>query len=100
MDERQLQEKVFSNRISACGYGAISATIVASKLLGAKKAELLSYYTSGDIIGDNYRVVGYAAAQTMWNKHLRPRYKALTGNDLGRIHWLRHTQRHNRICPS
>lgn len=38
------------------------------------------------------RPLGYAAAQTMWNKHLRPRYKALTGKDLGRIHWLRHTR--------
>jgi len=36
---------------------------VASKLKDAKRAELLSYYTSGDIIGDYGAVVGYAAAK-------------------------------------
>ena len=62
MDEVQLQESVKRERITTCGYGPISATLVASKLGGAKSAEVLSYYTSGDIIGDDHSVVGYASA--------------------------------------
>ncbi|TRO50927.1 AmmeMemoRadiSam system protein B, partial [Candidatus Bathyarchaeota archaeon] len=33
----------------------------ASKELGAKKAELLCYGTSGDVLGDHSAVVGYAS---------------------------------------
>lgn len=47
--------------ISACGYGAIAAVMYASKLLGATKAELLKYATSGDISNNKESVVGYAA---------------------------------------
>lgn len=63
MDEVALQERVRANRISMCGYGPVSVAIVASKLLGASGAELLAYHTSGDITGDQYAVVGYAAAK-------------------------------------
>ncbi len=61
MDEERLQRVVRENRITTCGYGPVSAALVASKLAGAGEAELLSYYTSGDIIGDYSAVVGYAA---------------------------------------
>jgi len=47
--------------ISTCGYGPVIAAITAAKELGAKKAELLSYKTSGDILGDRSAVVGYAS---------------------------------------
>jgi len=63
MDEGQLQERVRTNRISMCGYGPVSAAIVASKLLGAGRAHLLSYHTSGDVTGDYGAVVGYASAK-------------------------------------
>ena len=63
LDEATLQERVRANRISMCGYGPVSAAIVASKMLGATRAELLAYHTSGDITGDHYAVVGYAAAK-------------------------------------
>jgi hypothetical protein len=36
---------------------------VASKKLGATKAELLAYSTSGDIIGDHSAVVGYTSVK-------------------------------------
>jgi hypothetical protein len=35
--------------------------IHACKELGAKKAELVMYQTSGDVTGDFHRVVGYAS---------------------------------------
>ena len=62
MNEVRLQESVRNEQISTCGYGPVSATIIASKLGGAKSSEILSYYTSGDILGDDRQVVGYASA--------------------------------------
>jgi AmmeMemoRadiSam system protein B len=61
MDEAKFYGTVENMRISACGYGPITALIAAAKVLGAKKAKLLCYKTSGDIIGDYSSVVGYAA---------------------------------------
>jgi AmmeMemoRadiSam system protein B len=68
MDEKTLQESVKRYNITTCGYGPISATLVYSKLKKATKAEVLSYYTSGDIIGDYRAVVGYAAAKIVREK--------------------------------
>ena len=67
LDEKQLQESVKHHHITTCGYGPVSATMVFSKLHGATKGEVLSYYTSGDITGDNYAVVGYASAKITRN---------------------------------
>jgi AmmeMemoRadiSam system protein B len=61
LDANLLQSTVESKNISMCGYGPVSAAIVASKKLGAAKAHLLSYKTSGDITGDQTQVVGYAS---------------------------------------
>lgn len=61
MDERTLQETVKENRITTCGYGPMSVALIVSKDKGASKAELLQYYTSGDIIRDYRSVVGYAS---------------------------------------
>jgi AmmeMemoRadiSam system protein B len=68
MDEVQLQESVKRERITTCGYGPISVALVFSKLRKATNAEVLSYYTSGDIIGDSRKVVGYAAAKITRNR--------------------------------
>ena len=68
MDEKTLQESVKRYNITTCGYGPISAALVYSKLKKATKAEVLSYYTSGDIIGDHRAVVGYAAAKIIREK--------------------------------
>ena len=62
MNEEEFYSVIESYRISACGYGPVAALIVASRLLGAKKAEILCYKTSGDVVGDYSSVVGYASA--------------------------------------
>ena len=62
LDEEALQAVVEAHGISMCGYGPVSAAIVASKTLGAEKGVLLQHKTSGDITGDRGRVVGYASA--------------------------------------
>lgn len=46
----------------ACGRGALSTVMWAAKALGANRAKILKYATSGDVSGDFDRVVGYAAA--------------------------------------
>jgi AmmeMemoRadiSam system protein B len=62
MNEEALQSWVRSQRVSMCGYGPVSTTLAATKRLGATKAQLLAYSTSGDITGDTSMVVGYASA--------------------------------------
>lgn len=62
LDEAALQAVVEAHGISMCGYGPVSAAIVASKALGATQAVVLQHKTSGDVTGDRRQVVGYAAA--------------------------------------
>lgn len=60
LDENNLIEKIQELNISMCGYAPVVSMITAVKALGAKKAELVKYQTSGDITGDYSSVVGYA----------------------------------------
>jgi len=46
--------------ISMCGYGPATTMLYAAKKLGAEKAELIKYMTSGDVNRDYSQVVGYA----------------------------------------
>ena len=61
MDVSLVYRIVYGLDLTACGYGPISATIAASKILGAETGKLLRYSTSGDVIGDFSQVVGYGA---------------------------------------
>ncbi len=61
LDETILQKAVEYNNISMCGYGPVSAAIVASKMLGATDGKCLSYHTSGDVTGNYFQVVGYCS---------------------------------------
>ncbi len=61
LDVEEFYKVLNERRISACGYGAIAATMIACKELGAVKGTLLKYATSGDIAGDTSSVVGYAS---------------------------------------
>jgi AmmeMemoRadiSam system protein B len=61
MDEAGFYSIIETHGISACGYGPIITLITAVKIMGAKEAKLLCYKTSGDVMGDYSRVVGYAA---------------------------------------
>jgi len=47
---------VETQRASICGYAPIVSTIITAKKLGATRAELLKYTTSGDITGDHSSV--------------------------------------------
>jgi hypothetical protein len=61
MDEARFQSVIEAYNITACGHGPIASLITAAKVSGARKAKLLCYKTSGDVIGDRSSVVGYAA---------------------------------------
>jgi len=60
LDPAGLFKTVVSERISMCGFQPTAAALVAARALGAAKAELVRYQTSGDVSGDYAQVVGYA----------------------------------------
>jgi len=60
LDDDKLFKTVKDQNISMCGYAPAVIMLVAAKLLGAKKAKLIKYQTSGDASGDYSSVVGYA----------------------------------------
>jgi len=60
LDPRGLYDVVRDGNISMCGYGPAVVMLTAARKLGATKAELIRYATSGDVSGDRDMVVGYA----------------------------------------
>jgi AmmeMemoRadiSam system protein B len=60
LDPRGLYDVVMNENISMCGYGPTVAMLTAARRLGATRAELVKYATSGDVSGDRSMVVGYA----------------------------------------
>lgn len=61
LDVDEFYNVLEKRKITACGYGAIAATMTACKKLGATRGELLKYATSGDVTGDMSSVVGYGS---------------------------------------
>ncbi len=59
LDAPGLHETVAREDISMCGYAATVAMLYAAKMMGATRAELIRYATSGDVSGDRSQVVGY-----------------------------------------
>lgn len=60
LDPEGLYNTVISRNISMCGYIPATVMLYAASHLGASRAELVKYATSGDISGDYDSVVGYA----------------------------------------
>jgi AmmeMemoRadiSam system protein B len=60
LDPRGLYDLVRRERITMCGIVPVTVMLVAAKLLGATRAELVRYANSGDVNGDHRQVVGYA----------------------------------------
>lgn len=60
LDPQGLFDTVRKEDISMCGYGATVAVLAAARRLGARRAELIRYATSGEINNDFRQVVGYA----------------------------------------
>ncbi len=62
LDPEGLYDVVRGEGISMCGVGPVTAMLFASVALGATRAEVIAYATSGEVTGDHDSVVGYAAA--------------------------------------
>jgi len=62
LDADRIYEAEEKKQGFACGKGALAAALWAAKRLGANHGQLLKYGHSGEVTGDNSRVVGYAAA--------------------------------------
>jgi MEMO1 family protein len=60
LDPVGLLETVQREHITMCGHGPTVAMLTAARRLGATKAELMKYATSGDVSGELDQVVGYA----------------------------------------
>jgi AmmeMemoRadiSam system protein B len=60
LDPRALYDTVRRENITMCGFGPAVAMLTAARLLGATRAKLVRYATSGDINGERDQVVGYA----------------------------------------
>jgi len=58
---KKLYDMIYRQNLTMCGPGPITVMLIACKTLGAKKAELLKYATSGDVSGMYDQVVGYAS---------------------------------------
>ena len=52
---------VEETKATICGYSAIAVLIEVAKLMKGKEAEVLHYYTSGDVTKDYSSAVGYAS---------------------------------------
>lgn len=61
LDPEGLLQVCRAKGITMCGVIPSSVMLVAALELGATKARLVSYATSGDVTGDNRQVVAYAA---------------------------------------
>ncbi|MDD3296638.1 MAG: AmmeMemoRadiSam system protein B [Candidatus Omnitrophica bacterium] len=60
LDEKKLLDNVKTMNITMCGLAPVAILISCLKLLGARKATVAMYQTSGDALGDYDSVVGYA----------------------------------------
>jgi AmmeMemoRadiSam system protein B len=60
LDPRRLYDTVRRESITMCGFGPAVVMLTASRLLGATRAKLVRYATSGDVNGERDQVVGYA----------------------------------------
>ncbi len=60
LDPEGLYEVVHAEDISMCGVVPATVMLVAARLMGASRAELVRYGHSGEVTGDDDQVVGYA----------------------------------------
>jgi AmmeMemoRadiSam system protein B len=60
LDEDEVIRRIEEKDVSMCGYSGVIVSIVASKILGAKKGQLIYYTTSAETSKDYSEVVGYA----------------------------------------
>jgi len=63
LDPDLMLKLVDSIPVSMCGPGPVATMLYAAKELGAEKATILKYATSGDVTRDKFSVVGYGSVK-------------------------------------
>ncbi len=63
LDPDAMMDRVKDVEISMCGVATVYIVLEAALKLGATRAELIDYRTSGDVTGDYSAVVGYGGAR-------------------------------------
>ena len=81
-EPEELQNDLRAGQVEACGGGPLVAVMTAARLLGADRAELIKYSHSGQVNGDDSRVVGYMAA-AFWKTTEKAADHSTPGIDLG-----------------
>jgi AmmeMemoRadiSam system protein B len=61
-DAEKLHRALWDGKGEACGGGPMVTVMLAARMLGADRADVLRYANSGDVTGDRGHVVGYMAA--------------------------------------
>jgi hypothetical protein len=64
-DPEGLSRDLSSGKCEACGGGPMVTAMLVARKLGADRSQVLQYAHSGDVTGENSRVVGYMAA-ALW----------------------------------
>jgi MEMO1 family protein len=67
-DPEGLWRSISGGSCEACGGGPAVAAMLTARALGADRAALLRYATSGDVTGDRRQVVGYVSAALIKGK--------------------------------
>ncbi|MBN2120909.1 MAG: AmmeMemoRadiSam system protein B [Candidatus Omnitrophica bacterium] len=85
------------NHSLMCGQGAVIATMLVCKKLGADSLEILKYANSGDVTLDKTKVVGYLAAAIFKNNTRNPKPDPSTnsGSALSKVEWAE-TRKNNK----
>ncbi len=82
-DPEGLSRDLKEGRCEACGAGPLMTAMLAARKLGADKARILSYATSGDVSGDTRQVVGYMSAALLDNPGCTGREPGSEGKKVG-----------------
>lgn len=61
LDAAAFLDYIKETEATICGSNAVAAAVETAKMMRAKEARLLQYYTSGDIVNEYRNAVGYAS---------------------------------------
>lgn len=106
-DYRALSSNYQAGVWEACGGGPIITTMIAAEKMGANRAQVLKYATSGDTGGDQGRVVGYTAVSfTRSARAAAPEPYRLTAQEraellgIARLAVFQAVKEHKRYSPA
>jgi AmmeMemoRadiSam system protein B/AmmeMemoRadiSam system protein A len=77
-DPEGLAEDLAMEKCEACGGGPIVTVMLACRELGAGRAQVFDYRTSGDVTGDKSQVVGYLATGLYESKDKKSKNKKMS----------------------